>query len=110
MHKQKQTLACWQAPFRFRMCAALLRPRHLCPLSDFVHSAAQCAPVGVEVRVKARLQHITACFNLAQHRVRQRRLAVFADKKCVYLLMEYVPGGELFKRLHEACARLLSHY
>ena len=55
------------------------------------------------------LQHITACINLAHHRVRKRRLAVFADKKCVYLLMEYVPGGELFTRLREACARSLSH-
>ncbi len=27
---------------------------------------------------------------------------MFADKQRVYLLMEYVPGGELFKRLQEA--------
>lgn len=27
---------------------------------------------------------------------------MFADKERLYLLMEYVPGGELFKRLREA--------
>ena len=34
--------------------------------------------------------------------LRKRRLTVFADKQRLYLLMEYVPGGELFKRLREA--------
>ena len=30
---------------------------------------------------------------------------MFADKERLYLLMEYVPGGELFKRLREAPPR-----
>ena len=30
---------------------------------------------------------------------------MFADKERLYLLMEYVPGGELFKRLREAFPR-----
>ncbi len=29
---------------------------------------------------------------------------MFSDQKRVYLLMEYVPGGELFKRLREVLA------
>ncbi|KAK9830933.1 hypothetical protein WJX81_007727 [Elliptochloris bilobata] len=37
-----------------------------------------------------------------QHPFIVRMLTVFADKQRVYLLMEYVPGGELFKRLREA--------
>ena len=53
MHIQKQTLACWQARFRFCMCAALSRPRHLWPMSNVVH-LEQCAPVAIEVRVKPR--------------------------------------------------------
>ena len=33
---------------------------------------------------------------------------MFADKERLYLLMEYVPGGELFKRLREALPQRLS--